>query len=88
MFTWYCTFCARADIYSPAAVDGVGGWPILSTLLQQYRTPTSITCVCGDFLGGSALAEHHQGRNVTQYLDAIQADALVVGNQSAHNGAQ
>ncbi len=73
------------DIYSSAAVDGVGGWPILHTMLQQYRTPTSITCVCGDFLGGSALAEHHQGRNVTAYLDAIQADAVVIGNQSVRH---
>jgi len=71
-----------SDIYSPSAVDGMGGWAQLSTMLATHRTANSLTLVCGDFLGGSALAEHHRGRNVTALMEHLRTDVVVIGNQS------
>lgn len=78
----------RSDIYSPSAVDGMGGWALLSTLLQTHRTPNSLTLVCGDFLGGSALGEYYRGRNVTQLMQHIGTDVVVIGNQSGRGGTR
>lgn len=74
------------DVYSAAPVAGVGGWAALSTLLQRHRTPHSITCINGDFLGGSALAEHFKGRNVVTILNQLQTDVVVVGNHECEFG--
>jgi 2',3'-cyclic-nucleotide 2'-phosphodiesterase (5'-nucleotidase family) len=63
-------------------VDGMGGWAQLSTMLASHRTANSLTLVCGDFLGGSALAEHHKGRNVTALMEHLRTDVVVIGNQS------
>jgi len=76
------------DIYSPRAVDGLGGWPLLSSLLKRYRTPNSLTLVCGDFLGGSALAEHYKGQNVTKLMDHLRTDIVGIGNHEFDFGSE
>ena len=70
------------DVYSPLPnpSDGVGGWANLDTLIRRHRTPNSLLCINGDFLGGSALSEHHQGRNVISIMNQIGTDLVCIGN--------
>jgi len=76
------------DVYSAGPVAGSGGWAQLSTLLGQYRTPASLFCVNGDFLGGSALAEHFKGENVVQILNELGTDMVVLGNHEFDYGTE
>jgi 2',3'-cyclic-nucleotide 2'-phosphodiesterase (5'-nucleotidase family) len=68
------------DVYSALPVDGCGGWAMVQTLIARHRTPNSIVCINGDFLGGSALAEHHQGKNVIAIMNQLKTDLVVLGN--------
>ena len=76
------------DVYSAEPVAGVGGWGKLSSLLAAHRTPTSLFCVNGDFLGGSAMAEFFQGRNVVSILNDLGTDVVVLGNHEFDYGPQ
>lgn len=68
------------DVYAFQPVQGLGGYAEISTLIQQYRTDHCLLFINGDFLGGSPLAEHFQGKCVVEVLDQLGVDYCVIGN--------
>lgn len=68
------------DVYAFQAVQGIGGYAEISSLIKKYRTDHSLLVINGDFLGGSPLAEHFNGKCVIDVLNAMGVDMCVAGN--------
>lgn len=68
------------DVYAFSPVQGLGGYAEVSTLIEQLRTPHTITVINGDFLGGSPLGEHFQGKCAVDVLNEMNIQYCVIGN--------
>ena len=74
------------DIYSFQAVQGIGGYAEMSSLVKKYRTDHSLLVVNGDFLGGSPLAVHFRGKCVIDVMNGMGVDMCVAGNHEFDYG--
>eukprot|EP00808_Paulinella_micropora_P009291 g47748.t1 len=70
--------------------DGWGGYTTLSPMLAYYRgqVDNSLFMVNGDFLGGSSLAEHFQGRPSVEVLNQLGTDLTCIGNHEFDFGPE
>jgi 2',3'-cyclic-nucleotide 2'-phosphodiesterase (5'-nucleotidase family) len=90
LYTSQFRMLAFNDIYT-TDVDsqGTGGYAGISTLLKEYRSNTkapTFSVVSGDFLGGSAHNQHFKGANIIPLLNALELDAVVLGNHEFDHG--
>jgi 5'-nucleotidase/UDP-sugar diphosphatase len=77
------------DVYQflPNASTGMGGFGTLKALVEsQRRTPADLFVLCGDFLGGSHLAEFSKGKVCLDICNTLPLDAVVIGNHEFDYG--
>ncbi len=74
------------DIYTFRDIRGMGGYPMLKSIVEKHRTPYSLFTINGDLLGGSQLAEAFKGESAMKIIDSVEADMLVVGNHEFDYG--
>ena len=68
------------DVYSPLQTRGQGGWAELSTMIKEFRCDNTLFVLPGDFLGGSTLAQLHEGKYCIDIMNHMGVDYVVIGN--------
>lgn len=70
------------DVYEYNAVDGVGGFAQISSMIgeERRRARGSVVTFGGDLLSPSLASNFTQGAHMVEMLNAIGVDAAVIGN--------